>query len=77
MTDDKRRSDQAPGASGPGDPGYGGEVTVGDEGAVAGPASFVDPDATEEEAEAAITPEVRARWARADATAGEVGHLGE
>ena len=57
----------APGASGPGEPGYDGEVTLGDEGAAAGPESFVDPTAETEEAEAAIPPEVRDRWARADA----------
>ena len=33
----------APGASGPGDAAYEGEVAVGDEGAVAGPESFQDP----------------------------------
>ncbi len=33
----------APGASGPGDPGYEGEAMVGDEGVVAGPESFDDP----------------------------------
>ena len=39
------RADAAgsPGASGPGDPAYGGEVTIGDEGAAAGPESFGDP----------------------------------
>lgn len=57
----------APGGSGPGDPAYQGEATLGDEGAAAGPESFVDPTAGEDEAEAAISPEVRERWARADA----------
>lgn len=33
----------APGASGPGDPAYDGEATIGDEGAAAGPESFDDP----------------------------------
>lgn len=33
----------APGASGPGDPAYDGEVTLGDEGGAAGPESFDDP----------------------------------
>lgn len=33
----------APGASGPGDPGYLGEATVGDEGAAAGDVAFADP----------------------------------
>lgn len=33
----------APGASGPGDPGYDGAATVGDEGASAGPESFIEP----------------------------------
>jgi hypothetical protein len=36
----------APGASGPGDAGYDGEATIGDEGAAAGPESFVDPNGT-------------------------------
>lgn len=40
----------APGASGPGDKGYEGEATIGDEGAAAGPESYVDPNGT--------TPEV-------------------
>jgi hypothetical protein len=35
-----------PGASGPGEPGYDGEATIGDEGAAAGPESFVDPSGT-------------------------------
>lgn len=33
----------APGASGPGDTGYEGEIMVGDEGGAAGPESFQDP----------------------------------
>ena len=33
----------SPGASGPGEPGYDGEVTVGDEGAVAGDEPHQDP----------------------------------
>lgn len=40
----------APGASGPGDAGYEGEVTVGDEGAAAGPESFQDPFGRPDEA---------------------------
>ncbi len=60
----------APGGSGPQDPAYGGEATIGDEGAAAGPESFVDPTAAEEEAEAAVSPEVRERWARAEGGAG-------
>lgn len=56
----------APGASGPGDPAYDGEVTLADEGGAAGAESFVDPNASLEEAEEAVTPEVRARWAQAD-----------
>jgi len=36
----------APGASGPGDAGYDGEATIGDEGAAAGPESFQDPNGT-------------------------------
>ena len=39
----------APGASGPGDPGYDGEATIGDEGAAAGPESFADQNGTNEE----------------------------
>jgi len=34
----------APGASGPGEAGYEGEATIGDEGAAAGPESFTDPN---------------------------------
>ena len=33
----------SPGASAPGEPGYEGQATVGDEGAAAGPESFQDP----------------------------------
>jgi hypothetical protein len=33
----------APGSSGPGQPGYAGEATVGDEGAAAGPEAYGDP----------------------------------
>ncbi len=33
----------SPGASAPGEPGYGGRATVGDEGAAAGPESYQDP----------------------------------
>lgn len=77
MPAENRAYDQAPGASGPGDPAYGGEVTVGEEGAVAGPASFVDPDAAEEDAVAAITPEVEEQWARADAKTDEVRRRAE
>ncbi len=33
----------SPGASGPGEPGYEGDVTVGDEGAAAGPEAYQDP----------------------------------
>ena len=36
----------APGASGPGEPAYEGEATIGDEGAAAGPESFADPNGT-------------------------------
>lgn len=36
----------APGASGPGDQGYDGEATIGDEGAAAGPESFVEANGT-------------------------------
>ena len=32
-----------PGASGPGEPRYGGDATVGDEGAAAGPEAYQDP----------------------------------
>lgn len=34
----------APGASGPGEAAYEGEATIGDEGAAAGPESFIDPN---------------------------------
>ncbi len=67
---DRARDDRpfaAPGGSGPGEPAYEGDVTLGDEGASAGPETFVDPTASEKEAEAAISPEIRERWARADA----------
>lgn len=37
---------QSPGASGPGQQGYDGAVTVGDEGGAAGPESFLDPTGT-------------------------------
>ena len=45
MSEPHDRSDAAgaPGASGPGDPAYDGEATIGDEGAAAGPESFQDP----------------------------------
>jgi hypothetical protein len=33
----------APGSSGPGEQGYSGAATVGDEGAMAGPEAYVDP----------------------------------
>jgi hypothetical protein len=36
----------APGASGPGEQGYDGEATIGDEGAAAGPEAFEDPNGT-------------------------------
>jgi hypothetical protein len=39
----------APGASGPGEQGYDGTATIGDEGAAAGPESFVDPNGTSPE----------------------------
>ena len=39
MTDADGRS---PGASGPGEPGYEGRATVGDEGAAATPESYID-----------------------------------
>ena len=39
----------APGASGPGDPSYDGEATIGDEGAAAGPESFGEQNGTNEE----------------------------
>lgn len=72
MPDSRERPDGeflggSPGASGPADPAYEGAAMLGDEGGAAGPESFVDPNATEEEAEAAVTPEVRERWARAEA----------
>lgn len=41
--DDGGAGASSPGASGPGDPGYDGRATVGDEGAAGGPESFEDP----------------------------------
>ena len=43
----------APGASGPGETGYEGAATVGDEGAAAGPEAFDDPFGRPEAAEGA------------------------
>jgi len=37
---------QAPGGSSPGQQGYSGEATVGDEGGAAGPEAFIDPTGT-------------------------------
>jgi hypothetical protein len=39
----------APGSSGPGEHGYSGEATVGDEGAAAGPEAYADPFGRPEE----------------------------
>lgn len=41
----------SPGASSPGEPGYEGRATVGDEGAAGGPESFQDPFGRPETAE--------------------------
>ena len=41
--DDDTAVRSAPGASGPGEPGYVGNATVGDEGAAAGPEAYQDP----------------------------------
>ena len=41
--DDETPTRPSPGASGPGEPGYEGDATVGDEGAAAGPESYQDP----------------------------------
>ena len=41
----------SPGASSPGEPGYEGRATVGDEGAAGGPESFQDPFGRPEPAE--------------------------
>ena len=43
VDDDDTALRPSPGASGPGEPGYEGEVTVGDEGAVAGDEAYQDP----------------------------------
>ena len=40
--DDDTAIRSAPGASGPGEPGYDGDVAVGDEGAAAGPEAYQD-----------------------------------
>ena len=41
--DDDTAVRSAPGASNPGEPGYDGDVAVGDEGAAAGPEAYQDP----------------------------------
>ena len=41
--DDDTATRSAPGASGPGERGYDGDVAVGDEGAAAGPEAYQDP----------------------------------
>ena len=41
--DDDTAIRYSPGASDPGDPGYEGDVAVGDEGAAAGPEAYQDP----------------------------------
>ncbi|MDQ3897915.1 MAG: hypothetical protein M3326_11865 [Actinomycetota bacterium] len=41
--DDDTAIRSAPGASSPGEPGYDGDVAVGDEGAAAGPEAYQDP----------------------------------
>lgn len=41
--DDDTALRPSPGASGPGEPGYDGAVTIGDEGAVAGDEAYQDP----------------------------------
>jgi hypothetical protein len=41
--DDDTARRPSPGASAPGEPGYEGEATVGDEGAAAGPEAYQDP----------------------------------
>lgn len=61
----------APGGSGPGDPGHRGEATLADEGAAAGPESFVEPTRGEEAAEPPVTATVREMWDRADAQTAE------
>lgn len=44
MAEDERSNPAAaPGSSGPGDQGYRGEATVGDEGAAGGPEAYQDP----------------------------------
>ena len=58
MADDDLPSNpaSAPGASGPGEQGYGGEATVGDEGAAAGPEAYQDPFGRPEDDEQAERP---------------------
>lgn len=46
MTADQKPGSGDPGASGPGESGYDGAAPIGDEGAAAGPESFVDPNGT-------------------------------
>lgn len=46
MTPEPKPASGDPGASGPGEAGYEGGATIGDEGAAAGPESFVDPNGT-------------------------------
>ena len=59
MTENERGSNPAaaPGASGPGEQGYDGESTVGDEGAVAGPEAYQDPFGRPEDVEEPAPPE--------------------
>ncbi len=46
MTTEPKPGSGDPGASGPGEAGYEGAATIGDEGAAAGPESFVDSNGT-------------------------------
>ena len=57
----------APGASAPGEQGYEGAATIGDEGAVGGAESFSDPFGRPE----TDPPEVMEGWEDADPMAGE------
>lgn len=41
--EDEGAGTSSPGASSPGEPGYDGEATVGDEGAAGGPEAYQDP----------------------------------
>lgn len=60
----------APGASGPGEAAYDGAATIGDEGAAAGPESFVDPNGTPPEVAEAAAEALHERVTRDEDGAG-------